>query len=193
MRRHGRLPWPAPAELDDGQRPLYAAIAGGPRAAGGSPFPLTDADGRLEGPFNAMLVHPPVGDAVQVLGARIRYASGLSAREREIAILAVAARHGSDFERYAHERVGRAVGLTGAELAGIADGTAIPSLTGAEDEVLRVVRCLVRDRDLDDADFAAAENVLGVTRLADLVVLVGYYELLALSLRVWRTPLPADG
>jgi hypothetical protein len=27
--------------------------------------------------------------------------------------------------------------------------------------------------------------------LAELVVLVGYYDLLALSLRVWRTPLPA--
>ena len=32
---------------------------------------------------------------------------------------------------------------------------------------------------------------VGRTTLADLITLVGYYDLLALSLRTWRVPLPA--
>lgn len=50
---------------------------------------------------------------------------------------------------------------------------------------------LAVDGDLDDDGFTRAEAALGRDRLAELVVLVGYYDLLALSLRVWRTPLPA--
>ena len=66
---HGRLPWPTPDELDEPRRAVYDAIAGGPRAAGPQAFRLTDDDGRLEGPFNAMLVSPGVGLALQELGA----------------------------------------------------------------------------------------------------------------------------
>jgi 4-carboxymuconolactone decarboxylase len=193
---HGRLTWFAPEDLDADQRRLYEAISGGPRASGGSPFPLTDEQGRLEGPFNAMLVHPRIGDAVQALGAQIRYGSALSDRERELAILRVAALSHSEFEWYAHERVGRAVGLSATEITSAAEITSVTagvvpdSLSRAEQTVLRVVTRLVDHGDLDDASFEDAERVLGTQRLADLVMLVGYYQLLALSLRVWRTPLP---
>jgi len=190
VRRHGRLTWFAPKDLDADQRRLYEAISGGPRASGGSPFPLTDEQGRLEGPFNAMLVHPGIGDAVQALGARIRYGSALSDRERELAILRVAAHARSEFEWYAHQRVGRAAGLSDAEMTGAAAGITAGSLSAAEDMVLHVVTRLVAYGDLDDTSFTRAERLLGTRRLADLVVLVGYYQLLALSLRVWRTPLP---
>lgn len=50
---------------------------------------------------------------------------------------------------------------------------------------------LVRERDLDDAAFARARAELGERMLMELIALVGYYDLLALSMRVWRTPLPA--
>lgn len=63
-----RIPRLAPDQLDDAQRELYQAIAGGARAAT-TAFRLTDDDGVLEGPFNAMLLHPPLGDALQRLGA----------------------------------------------------------------------------------------------------------------------------
>jgi 4-carboxymuconolactone decarboxylase len=86
-----RLPILTPADLDDQQRVLYNAIAGGPRAAGPRLFALTDAAGRLNGPFNAMLFAPEVGTALQELGTAIRYRSSLTARIREMAILAVAA------------------------------------------------------------------------------------------------------
>jgi 4-carboxymuconolactone decarboxylase len=186
---HGRLPWPRPEELDAPRRALYDAIVGGPRASG--PVPIADAEGRLEGPFNAMLVSPDVGVALQQLGAAVRYRTSLSDRARELAILALAAIRRSDFEWYAHERVGRSVGLSDAELALLRDGGSPATFSERERTVLDVTRALVAVGDLDDEAFAAAQSALGREALAELVVLVGYYDLLALSLRVWRTPLPA--
>lgn len=188
---HGRLPWPTPDELDSERRSVYDAIAGGPRAAGPQAFRLTDDEGRLEGPFNAMLVSPGVGHALQDLGAAVRYRTSLTDRAREIAILALAALRRSDFEWYAHERVGRRAGLSEAELAALLDGETPATLSPDEALLLRTTRLLATEGDLGDADHRAAEAGLGREKLAELVVLVGYYDLLALSLRVWRTPLPA--
>lgn len=123
-----RLPRLTPDELDLDQRPLYDAITGGPRAGGPQLFALTDTEGRLNGPFNAMLFAPGVGAALQELGSAIRYRTSLSGRIRELAILAVAAHWDSAFERYAHEPIGRAAGLTDAEIAavGAGDGARAP-------------------------------------------------------------------
>jgi 4-carboxymuconolactone decarboxylase len=188
---HGRLPWPTPAELDEPRRAVYDAIAGGPRATGPQSFRLTDDEGRLEGPFNAMLVSPGVGLALQDLGAAVRYRTSLTDRAREIAILALAALRRSDFEWYAHERVGRRAGLTDEEMSALLTGDDPSSLSDDETVLLRTTRLLGTAGDLDDDAFATAEAVLGREQLAELLVLVGYYDLLALSLRVWRTPLPA--
>lgn len=185
----GRLPHPTPGELDPDQRAVYDEIVGGPR--GNGPFRLTDDEGRLQGPFNAMLVNPGLGLTVQRLGADIRYRSTLDAREREIAILALARLRDSDFEWYAHERVGLVAGLTPDELD-VLDADGDPSsFTERELVVLAATRSLVTARDLDDATYDDAVGLLGRQTLADLITLVGYYDLLALSLRTWRVPLPA--
>ncbi len=129
MKDHGRLPWYAPHELDEPAKALYDRIAGGPRAQGPQAFDLTDGTGRLHGPFNAMLISPEVGGAIQELGSAIRYKSGLSPRAREIAILEVSAVRRSSFEWYAHERVGLQAGVTLDEIAALHDGVPAPTLT----------------------------------------------------------------
>lgn len=185
----GRLPHPTPGELDADQRAVYDQIVSGPRSSG--PFRLTDDEGRLHGPFNAMLVNPGIGLTVQRLGADIRYRSSLDAREREIAILALSHLRESDFEWYAHERVGLTVGLTAEELDALDAGRTPAWLSDRERVLLDATRAMITDRDLDDRLHAECLEHLGRTALADLITLVGYYDLLALSLRVWRVPLPA--
>jgi 4-carboxymuconolactone decarboxylase len=184
--RLAKLP---PDSLDDAQRALYDAIAGGPRAQGPQLFRLLDEDGRLEGPFNALLLQPRLGDALQALGAAVRYATTLSDRAREIAILVVAAQWHSEFEQYAHEAVGRAAGLTDTELAALRDGR-FDVLTGDEALVARTTRLLAVDGDLDDDAYRQAVEALGVVRVFELSTLVGYYATLALQLRVFRVAAP---
>ena len=134
---------------------LYDAIAGGRRAQGPQLFRLTDEAGGLEGPFNAFLLQPRLGSALQALGSAVRYDTGLDDRCREIAILVVAAHWRSDFEWYAHEAVGRAAGLGDAELAAVRDGRHA-ALAGREAVVARTVAALVLRGDLDDAEYREA-------------------------------------
>jgi 4-carboxymuconolactone decarboxylase len=131
-----------PSALDAEQRSLYDAIAGGRRAQGPQLFRLADAEGRLEGPFNAFLLQPRLGSALQALGASVRYDTGLGDRCREIAILVVAAHWRSDFEWYAHEAVGRAVGLGDAELAALREGRHA-ELAGSDSVIARTAAALV--------------------------------------------------
>jgi 4-carboxymuconolactone decarboxylase len=186
-----RIPKLEPASLDDEQRSLYDAIAGGRRAQGPQLFRLTDADGRLEGPFNAFLLQPRLGSALQTLGSSVRYDTGLDDRCREIAILVVAAYWRSDFEWYAHEAVGRSAGLGDAELAAVRDGR-YDALAGREAVVARTVTALVGRGDLDEAEYREAVGQVGTAGLFELLTLVGYYATLALQLRVFRVPAP-DG
>jgi 4-carboxymuconolactone decarboxylase len=184
-----RIPKLEPSSLDDEQRSLYDAIAGGRRAKGPQLFQLADEEGRLEGPFNAFLLQPHLGSALQALGSSVRYDTGLDDRCREIAILVVAAHWRSDFEWYAHEAVGRSVGLSDSELAAVRDGRHA-ALAGREAVVARTVAALAVRGDLDDAEYREAVDHVGRAGLFELLTLVGYYATLALQLRVFRVPAP---
>lgn len=179
-----RLPGLTPDRLDPEQRELYDAIARGPRSRGPQHFPLVDADGALLGPFNAMLLAPGLGAALQEVGAAIRFHGTLDARARELAILVVASRWDSAFERSSHEAVGLATGLTDAELAAVR-GRDDTAFSGAEGIVVRVARQLA-DGDLDDELWDEASSALGAPQIYELTVLVGYYATLALQLRAFR-------
>jgi 4-carboxymuconolactone decarboxylase len=189
MTSGARIPKLDPSALDDDQRSLYDAIAGGRRAQGPQLFRLADAEGRLEGPFNAFLLQPRLGSALQALGASVRYETGLDDRSREIAILVVAAHWRSDFEWYAHEAVGRSAGLGDAELAAIRDGEH-EALPGHEAVVARTAAALLARGDLDDTEYREVVDHLGPPGLFELLTLVGYYATLALQLRVFRIPAP---
>ena len=186
-----RIPKLAPSALDNEQRALYDAITGGRRAQGPQLFRLADPEGRLEGPFNAFLLQPRLGSALQALGSSVRYDTGLDDRCREIAILVVAAHWQSDFEWYAHEAVARSVGLADAELAAIRAGHDA-ELAGREAVVARTAAALLTRGDLEDAEYREAVEHLGPAGLFELLTLVGYYATLALQLRVFRVPAP-DG
>lgn len=187
----GRLPLFHPGRLSPEQRALYEEITGGPRAAGPRLFDLTDAHGHLHGPFNAMLTSPRLGGALQALGSAIRFGTGLPPRVRETAILVVAAVWDSAFERYAHEAVGAAAGLTGDELRALREG-ADPGFTDAfEHAAWSAARTFAARPDgLDDAWYAAARAALGEEALFELSTLVGYYATLALQLRLFDVPAP---
>ena len=173
-----------PHELDREQSGLYAAITGGPRAQGPQHFALTDDDGSLRGPFDLMLRSPAVGSAQQELGAAIRYRTTFTGRTRELAILLVAARSNSTFERESHEAIARALGFSEEELAAI---RALDASAFADRErVVAGVTLSLLDGDLSDELWDAASAVLGVDGVFELTALVGYYSTLALQLRVFR-------
>ena len=181
-----RLARLAVGDLDADQRALYDEITGGPRAAGPQAFTLVDPDGGLAGPFNAMLLCPPLGQALQALGSAVRYRSALTDRAREIAILVVAGVWDSAFEQHAHESVGRSVGLSDTELAALRTARIGEFTDPHEALIAATTLALAVRQDLADDEFAAARAGLGLPALFELTTLVGYYATLALQLRVFR-------
>ncbi len=180
-----RLPLLEPAQLDPARRELYERIVGGPRGRGAQHFALTDDRGALRGPFNAFLLAPELGRSVQELGAGIRYGTALTSRSREAAVLLVAARWDSAFEREAHEAVGRASGLTESELATLGAGE-VPDFADPGELACALLTSALLDGDIGDEQWRDLVPRIGLERFFELTVLVGYYSMLALQLRVFR-------
>lgn len=187
-----RLARLVPHELDAAQRELRSAITGGPRGSGPQAFSLTHDDGALVGPFGLMLHAPHVGSPLERLGTAVRYETSFTAREREIAILTVAARLDSGFEWWAHERIARAAGLSDEDLGALASGDFVrrPDADPSEVAVQQAAHLLAHREPWDDERYAGLVEVLGQQRLLELVVLVGYYGTLALMLEVFDVGAP---
>lgn len=187
---HGRLPWLEPGSLSEAQRDTYDRIVRSRSRMTSRSSAVTDERGRLHGPFNAMLFSPAVGTALQEVGIALRSRGVLPARLRETAILEVARIRGCAFEWYSHEPLAKEAGLSDDEVQAVRSGIYTPTLLSAERLVRALIETLLIKRDLPDAEIDAATAELGEDGLGELITLIGYYDLLALSLRVWRTPMP---
>ncbi|MDN5895132.1 MAG: carboxymuconolactone decarboxylase family protein [Nocardioides sp.] len=186
MSRLNDLP---PHSLTPEQDEVYQAIAGGPRANGEQLFDLRATDGSLNGPFGVMVQAPGVGLALQELGSAIRYRTSMTDRGREIAILMVAVATRSDFEWYAHRRIGASVGISEAELLALRDGS-FTSPDPVEDSIASLARALLEDERLDDDTYAEVVGWLGEVQTIEVTTLVGYYQTLAQLMDVFAVQAP---
>jgi 4-carboxymuconolactone decarboxylase len=115
----------------------------------------------------------------------VRFATALSPRVRESAILLVANHWGSAFERMAHEAVGLANRLDDDDVAALRRGDVPASADDAERAALELVRDLIRG-DVSDEEWQRWVPVVGHRAVFELSTLVGYYATLALQLRIFR-------
>jgi 4-carboxymuconolactone decarboxylase len=180
-----RLPRIREDEMSPEQVAIYDRFRTGRRVSPDAPFTLLHPDGGLRGPANAWLLSPTVGSALEGLGGVLRFDLALPDRCREIAILLVGFHRASAFELYAHRAAGRAAGLTEEEIEGLAGGTGPAFPDAAERAVSTATRAMLRAGTLTDDEFADAVAVLGKPALFELVVLVGYYQLVATQLAVF--------
>jgi len=189
-----RLPHLTPDEMTPEQRQVYETIIGGPRRAAHQSLPsgsgLTDADGRLIGPFNAMVLHPAVGITLQDVGRALRFDGLLTPRAREIVILATAADEQSDFEWGAHAAIAAGLGFSDRDLDAFARQDDVALGDPYEQAVYHFARAIIDTGDAGDAQYAAAHAVLGDAHLIEVTTIVGFYRLLAQMMRVFRVPGP---
>ncbi len=178
------------AELSTEQDALYDALIGGLLGGTRSAAAITDDQGYVQGPFTVMLHHPTVGHPVQDLGAVLRFRGSLPDRARELVILVVAAHWQSDFEWWAHERIGRNVGLTDAEIDALRTGAPLHVDDAVDQAAIDAARALVLRADLDDVEYGRVQAILGNEQLVEVTALVGYYAMLALQMRVFRIAAP---
>jgi 4-carboxymuconolactone decarboxylase len=173
------------AEMTPEQRVMLDHTVNSPRAV---------TNTTANGPFNVLLRSPEVGDLVQQLGNAIRFASGLTPAQRELATLAAGRAWTSRYEWYAHARYAADAGIPAAVIDALAAGRAPDLGTLSKDEALawRVAEEMMFTRRVTDATYRDALAGLGEQRLAAAATLAAYYELVSMTLNVDRYPLPSS-
>ena len=147
------------------QREVHDSIARGPR-------------GCVPSPFLAMLDRPPLAEAIQQVGVRIRFSGVLSEAQRELAILTTAAAVGCGYEWTYHAPLAADAGLDQAVIAGTLNEAAPPA-DAPWQTIIDFSRALARTHHVPPAVFDAALAVLGRQGVTELIAIVGYYSLLA--------------
>lgn len=183
-----RFPLLTPRDLSEDQQYLYDQITAPPRADG--PFTIKHDDGSLAGPFNALLFTPGIGNALQELGAALRFKGKLPDRMRELVICAVASALGAEYEWYAHSRVAAVVGVSDSELTQLKGGALPREASEEETAALELTRELIAEAGVTGSTFERAREQLGLAGLTEVSILVGYYRTLAGVLAVAAAELP---
>ena len=160
-----KLPLVSREDLPADKQPVYDRIA----ASRGSVLNV----------FRAMLNSPDAAGAVADLGAYLRYGSSLDPASREIAILTVSNELRCDYEWTNHLPEARAAGVSDQVIDAIRSGRAPMGIPAKEGVFAAAARELLRDHALSDRTFQAIEHLVGPQQTVDLILLVGYYSMLA--------------
>ena len=172
-----RLPAIKEDELTAEQRRVVEEITSGPR-------------GEIRGPFIPLLHNPKATDAVQRMGAFLRFDGTLPGALREMAILIVARHWTAQYEWFAHHRIALEEGLEPA----ICDAIAARQRPEFSDSTLETVYDLVtelhRDHQIRNATFEAAREALGAAGVVELIVLCGHYHTISMLLNGFEVKVP---
>lgn len=142
---------------------------------------LLDAVGELN-LFTTMANHPKLFKRWMVFGGHVLAKNTLPARERELVILRVGWRCGSEYEFGQHTLIGRRDGLTDDEIRRLAtDGT--DGWSDVDAALVAAVDELVADHCVSDATWARLAERWSTQQLMDLIFTVGQYTTVSMALR----------
>jgi 4-carboxymuconolactone decarboxylase len=180
------LPLLGPNDLNAEQKSLWDYIVEGPRGPH-LPKPLK----YLPGPFNPWLQIPSFGQLGAEMGERLRMASVLPGKLRELAILTTGAHWKADFEFWAHARVARAEGLPEPVIDALVNGTLPPYEDDSQRHVHVAAQELVNSGRLRPDLAENLAGTLGWPGVVELVALVGFYCMVCFTLNAFDVGLPA--
>ncbi len=162
-------------ELTPDQRPVFEAIASGPRQT----VPYI---------YHLLLGSPELAKTAQALGVFCRYGTEFSPRLSELAILVVARRWDAAYEWSVHVHEARKAGLPDSIISAL-EKDQVPDFEDADDALIyRFASTYFATNDVPDDIFAAAEARFGRKAVVELAGLLGYYSMLAICLRIFRVP-----
>jgi 4-carboxymuconolactone decarboxylase len=163
------------------QREGYRFLVEGPR-------------GRLPGPYKVWVHNPKLVHAAAPIGQHFTPGqSSLSEREREIAVLVITSAWQSAYPTAAHEKRGKEVGLPAAAVEAIVAGLPASFADPREQVVYEVAMALADGRLVSQGLYDRAVAVLGHERVTDMIVLMGYYTAVSLTMNFYAVPAGSPG
>jgi 4-carboxymuconolactone decarboxylase len=167
-----RLPRFDAAHASPEQKAVLDEILSGPR-------------GNLNGPFLGWIHSPELAQHAQRLGAFCRYKTGLPLRLSELAILVTAARWQAQAEWFIHYPIALDAGVRAEDAEAIRLGHA-PDFADADDALIYAFATQLYDaKRVSDATYARTVERFGHAVTINLVGLLGYYALVAMTLNVF--------
>jgi 4-carboxymuconolactone decarboxylase len=150
------------------------------------------ADAKLGGPFGVFLHAPVFGDIVQTLGEHCRYKTALPPRLSEFAILCIARLWRSQYEWFVHAPIARKAGVSEKTVRDLQAGREPQSAPKDEKAIYRFIAELHKTKRVSDRTYKSVQMFLDDAAMVEFTGILGYYTLVAMSLNVFRVPLP-DG
>ncbi len=177
-----RLPILEESQMNAAQHALMDSIRSGPRGAAVTP----------RGPFAVWLHAPEFGQLAQSLGGHCRYKTSVPPRLSEFAILCIARLWRAQYEWYAHAPIAERAGVKPQTIKDLRAGR-VPK-TAAKDEraLYDFIQELYKTKRVSDRNHKRVLAVLGDAGTVELVGIVGYYALVAITLNVYRMMPPED-
>ena len=177
--------------LTDDQRVLWDNITTGPR---GNPERehggLAGSDGALIGPFNALFQSPEIGDAIQKLGAAIRYQTSLPADLLEVAICTMGGHWRANFEFWAHARLAVNAGVSDEAIDAIRDGGAPDFGNDQHQTIYQFGRELIENQRVSDQTYDTLKGMIGESGVFEVASVMGYYALVSIGLNTFNVAMP---
>lgn len=146
--------------------------------------------GKVPAPMIAWLNNPELARRAQHLGALLRFQTSLSARQSELAILVCARHWTSHHEWTSHKKIALDAGLDPNIITAIA-GRQSPVFHDVDEEVVYLISHeLLESSRLSPASYEQGVRTLGQQGLTELVALLGYYSMVALTLNAFELGVP---
>ncbi len=172
-----RLPAIDPADYTPEQKSVADAITAGPR-------------GEVRGPFVPLMHNAKAADAVQRMGAFLRFDGTLDGRLRELAIIMVGRVWTAQYEWFAHAKIAADEGLAQDVIDAIANRERPTFKNGDEEIVYNFVTELHETRKVGDATYKAALDLLGEAGVVELIVVCGHYSVISMVLNTFEIEVP---
>jgi 4-carboxymuconolactone decarboxylase len=155
---------------------------------------LVAGRGRLPGPYKVWVHNPKLVHAASPLGEHFTPGqSSLTEREREIAVLVITSKWHSAYPNAAHEKRGKEVGLPDAAVEAIVAGLPTTFADVREQTVYEVAMALAAERLVPQGLYDRAVSVLGHVSITDMIVLMGYYTCVSLTMNFYHVPPGSPG
>lgn len=171
-----RLPALEEQDLTKAQRVLLESLRSGPRGRGVMP----------RGPFGAWMHAPEFGQLAQALGAYVRYQTSLPPRMSEFVILCTARHWRAQYEWFAHAPIAEKEGVSKKVIADLQAGKRPASASKEELALYDFIEELYKTRRVSDKTYARVYAFLGEEALVQLMGILGYYAMVAMTLNVFH-------
>ena len=133
---------------------------------------------------------PAFGELAQKLGAYCRFGTSIAPRLTEFAILATAHMWKAHYEWAAHEPQALKAGVKPATIQALRAGREPSSAPKDERAIYAFIKEVYATRRASDRTYKAVHATLGDAGMVELVGLLGYYAMVAMTLNVFRMPVP---